>query len=418
MNSKIPLSETLRPDSFDKIYGQNHIIGQNSWLKKSLEKKTPLSLLFYGPPGCGKTTIARLYAKHFDLNFQTVSAVEGSVAEVKKILSSYKNEPLLRQKIILFIDEIHRLNKAQQDLFLPFIENGTLILLGATTENPSFTINNALLSRLRVFTLKPLDTSALLAIINRYEPLSDKKFSQEAKEALIEYSSGDGRYLLNLIENLEVLPEKEIGIKELKASMQTRLANYDKHGDGHYQLISALHKSIRGSDADASLYWLCRMLKGGEDPLFICRRLIRTASEDIGLADPQALVMANETFRSFQILGSPEGELMIAQLVIYLALSPKSNRVYKAFKKASEIAEKTTHFSPPKTLINGSTAWMKKEGYGGGYIYDHDTEKGFSGQNYFPDNMERASFYTPRSIGYEREMEKRLAYFKKMRETI
>ena len=317
----------------------------------------------------------------------------------------------------MFIDEIHRFNKSQQDAFLPYLEDGTIVLIGATTENPSFSINNALLSRLRVLTLNSLDQPALHKILSQYEskfgpiPLTD-----EAKTALVQMSQGDGRHLLNLIENIQNFPSKELlNLEDLSRLLQKRTALYDKSDDGHYNLISALHKSVRGSDPDASLYWLARMLEGGEDPQFISRRLIRMASEDIGLADPNALEVALNAWRTFEQLGAPEGELALAEAVVYLALAPKSNALYTAFGAAKELAKQTSQLPPPKIILNSPTALMKQIGYGQGYVYDHDTKEGFSGQNYFPDDLERPSFYQPIERGFEREMKKRMEYFSRLR---
>ncbi|MEI6242395.1 MAG: replication-associated recombination protein A [Chlamydiota bacterium] len=411
-----PLSEKLRPKNLKDIVGQDHILKKEGLLWNSILSKKPLSLLFFGPPGCGKTTLAKLYAQSFPLPFFPLSAVFTSITDVKKLLSEAKETPLFSSKIILFVDEIHRFNKAQQDAFLPYIEDGSLILLGATTENPSFSLNNALLSRLRILQLNNLDKPELTNLLVRYEsthpplPISD-----EGRKLLINLSGGDARHLYNLIENIENISHP-IDDKELLIYLQRKAPLYDKSQDGHYSLISALHKSLRGSDPDASLYWLYRILQGGEDPLFICRRLIRMASEDIGLADPQALSVTLSAFKAYQILGSPEGELAIAEAVIYLALAPKSNALYLAEAEAKNLAKETSHLSPPPHIVNAPTNLMKELGLGKGYLYDHDCPNAFSGQNYFPQNIQRTSFYKPNLRGFEREMEKRLQYFLQLRE--
>jgi putative ATPase len=413
----IPLAEQLRPKTLTDVCGQEHLLGDEGWLRRIVQGGKPLSILLWGPPGCGKTTIARLYAQAFHARFETMSAVSSGIADLKKLIKEVKDHPLLHSQLILFIDEIHRFNKAQQDAFLPYIEDGTIILIGATTENPSFALNNALLSRLRVLTLNGLDEKALSHIVSRYEEkFQPLPLTEEAKATLIQMSQGDGRHLLNLIENLQSAPLGEkLGCEHLAKWLQKRSALYDKGEEGHYNLISALHKSLRGSDPDAALYWLARMLKGGEDPTFIARRLIRAASEDIGLADPQALEIALNAWRAYDQLGSPEGDLALAQATIYLALAPKSNALYTAFGKAQTLAEETSHLSPPKIILNAPTPLMKQLGYGKGYAYDHDTQHGFSGQNYFPDDVERPSFYHPVERGFEREMKKRLEYFAKLR---
>jgi len=413
---RLPLSEILRPKTLDEIAGQDHLVGKDGIIRRIITAKKPLSILLYGPPGCGKTTIARLYANAFSARFMTLSAIFSGIADLKKIVANAKNSPLFNSQIVLFVDEIHRFNKAQQDAFLPLIEDGTIILIGATTENPSFSLNNALLSRLRLLRLSPLDEKALNKIYDHYEKVVKKlPLNQESVNYLIHMSQGDGRHLLNMIENIEDEKQKILDIKTIEKLIQKKAAIYDKHDDQHHSLISAFHKSLRGSDPDAALYWLCRMLEGGEDPLYIVRRMIRMASEDIGLADPQALQMAHLAWNTYNMLGSPEGELAIAQTVIYLSLAPKSNAIYTAFIKAKEKAGKTTHLPPPDTILNAPTKLMKDMGYGKDYIYDHDTKNGFSGQEYFPKNMKRESFYKPFERGFERDMKKRLEYFTKMR---
>ncbi|MCI5051793.1 MAG: replication-associated recombination protein A [Simkaniaceae bacterium] len=413
----VPLPEKLRPKTFSDVIGQQHLLGENGLLTKVADKKYPISILLWGPPGCGKTTIARLYAKAFDSEFISFSAVFNSITDLKKIIKEFKERPLFKKKLIVFVDEIHRFNKAQQDAFLPYLEDGTLLLIGATTENPSFALNNALLSRLRVFELRHLDKSSLKVILDRFQTNYGIEIELSAQEALIEQSSGDARHLLNLLENvLEFSKGKKVDLEELKGLLQKRLPLYDRASEEHYNLISALHKSVRGSDPDAALYWLVRMLKAGEDPRFLARRLIRMASEDVGMADPQALVICNNAAITYERLGSPEGELALAEATIYLALAPKSNATYLAYKKAVAKVEDSGHLSPPKTILNAPTKLMKESGYGEGYLYDHDQPNGFSGQNYFPDEFSsRPKFYTPVSRGFEREMEKRISYFDKLR---
>lgn len=415
----VPLSERLRPQTLSDIAGQNHLVGSSGYITRIVQAGKPLSLLLFGPPGCGKTTIARLYAKAFGLPFATLSAVCNCSSDIKKILKEGRDSPLLHQQTILFVDEIHRFNRAQQDLFLPFLEDGSVILIGATTENPSFVVNNALLSRLRTLTLQSLDPSALHQIILRYEKLiSPLPLGDKERAFLVDLAQGDGRHLLNLLENLETTPPTTWDIAHLAELLQRRAPLYDRHQEGHFSLISALHKSIRGSDPDAALYWLCRMLEGGEDPLYLARRLIRIASEDIGLADPQALQIALNTWQTFNLLGSPEGDLAIAQTTIYLALAPKSNALYTAYNNARADAAKTGHLPPPKHILNAPTPLMKDLGYGQNYQYDHDTPHGFSGQEYFPDSFGRHAYYHPIERGFEREMQKRLHYFQRLRESL
>lgn len=411
----VPLAEQLRPQTIEEMVGQSHLIGENGFITKSIATGRPLSILLWGPPGCGKTTLARLYAKAFDGQFITFSAVLHGVADLKKTIQKAKDTPLFSRQLIIFIDEIHRFNKAQQDALLPFVEDGTITLIGATTENPSFSLNNALLSRLRLLVLNPLTNADLQTLLARYEkPLP---LTEDAKSALVQMASGDGRHLINMLENLSSAPlEPLIDQEQLAEWVQKRPALYDKGDEGHYNLISALHKSIRGSDPDAALYWFARMIEGGEDPKFLARRLIRMASEDIGLADPDALEITLSAWRAYDQLGSPEGELALAQAVLYLALAPKSNALYVAFKQASEHAKSTNQHNPPKIILNAPTKLMKGLDYGKGYKYDHDEPHGFSGQNYFPDEIDRPSFYHPVERGFEREMKKRLYYFKKLRE--
>lgn len=410
-----PLAEQMRPKDFQSIVGQEHLLGPNGFITRSVEKERAQSLILCGPPGCGKTSIARLYAKAFSLHFHSLSAIFSGIADLKKIVMEAKALPLWHSRTLVFVDEIHRFNKAQQEAFLPFLEDGTLILVGATAENPSFYLSHALLSRLQVLTLNSLAPSSLEQLLIHYEKTQKVlPLSLEARQELLQLAHGDGRYLFNMIETLHGVSE-ELSKEELIHLVQRRAPLYDRNHDQHYQLISALHKAIRGSDPNASLYWLCRMLQGGEDPLFLIRRLIRVASEDIGLADPQALSLAIAARDTFQMLGSPEGELVIAELVVYLALAPKSNAIYKAFNAAKLVAEQTGHLSPPKHVINPSTALMKAQDFGKGYQYDHDLPTGFSGQNYFPEELGIQEFYVPVERGFEREMQKRMDYFHRLK---
>lgn len=416
--TKPPLAEKLRPKSLQEVVGQDHILGENGLITRAIQTRNPLSIILWGPPGCGKTSIARLYAQAFDMRFVSMSAIFSGVADLRKIIKEAQDQPLLHKGVMLFVDEIHRFNKAQQDAFLPFIENGTLILIGATAENPSFYLNAALLSRLRVLPLYPLDNFSLEQLLERYEKdFKALPLTPEARQLLILWAQGDGRYLFNLIENLRHLPTQSEQWDEqaLSQVLQKKPALFDKMGDQHYNLISALHKSVRGSDPDAALYWLTRLLEGGEDPLFLARRLIRMAVEDIGLADPQALPLAIAARDAYQMLGSPEGELALAEIVVYLALAPKSYALYQGFNEARQQAAQTTHLSPPATILNAPTPLMKKLGYGKDYIYDHDLSNAFSGQNYFPPAYERQSFYRPVERGFERELKKRLEYFQQLR---
>ncbi len=416
MNANSPLAEQLRPKELNEIVGQDHLVGPSGFITRIVESKKPLSIVLWGPPGSGKTSIARLYAKSFSLDFKHMSAIFSGVAEIKKIVQEIDSSPLFGKQVVLFVDEIHRFNKAQQDAFLPFVENGKIILIGATAENPSFYINKALLSRVRVLTLNPLDENSLDILLKRYETKKGVlNLNEEARAYLLSQAQGDGRYLLNLVENIEGVKSTIKTVDELKEYIQTKAALFDKGGDQHYNLMSALHKSVRGSDPDASIYWFARILEGGEDPLYLARRLIRMAVEDIGIADPQALPLAIAAKTAYESLGSPEGELALAQVVIYLALAPKSNATYNAYNLARALAKETAHLSPPKIIINAPTKLMKELDFGKDYIYDHDLKNAFSGQNYFPDQLVRQTFYEPKERGFEREMLKRIAYFESLR---
>jgi putative ATPase len=406
---QVPLAELMRPKNLKDVYGQQHLI--EGPIGRMLESNHLHSFILWGPPGCGKTTIAKIIANSSKMRFVMISAVTSGVAELKEIFAKAKLEQTL-----LLVDEIHRFNRTQQDSFLPYIEDGTIILIGATTENPSFELNSALLSRCKVVVLNQLDKVALNQLINRAESFKGKKLplTIAARDALINMADGDGRYLLGLCEEL-FNHDKQLDIDELPKFLQKRSPIYDKSGDSHYNLISALHKSLRGSDVDASLYWLARMLVGGEDPIYILRRLIRFTSEDIGMADPQSLQIAISARDSYEFLGSPEGDLAISGLVIYLATAPKSNACYQAHKMAFKDAKNTGSLTPPKNILNAPTKLMRDQDYGKDYIYDHDTELGFSGQNYFPEKMDRKEYYHPKERGFEREIAKRIAYFNNLR---
>ena len=414
-----PLADRLRPKSLDDVVAQEHLLGSDGPLGRMVETGKLSSLVLWGPPGSGKTTVARLLADHADLDFVQISAVFSGVADLKKVFKTAKERRLTGRGTLLFVDEIHRFNRAQQDGFLPYVEDGTVILVGATTENPSFELNGALLSRMQVMVLNRHDDTALEALLSRAETEVGRSLplDADARAALKGMADGDGRYLLNCVETLfDLTKGKEVlDPKSLAALLQKRAPAYDKNREEHYNIISALHKSMRGSDADAALYWLARMLVGGEDPVYIIRRLVRFASEDIGLADPEAIHQALAAKDTYMFLGSPEGELQIAQAVIYLATAPKSNAAYVAEKAAKSAARKTGSLTPPAHILNAPTDMMKDLGYGKGYAYDHDTESGFSGQDYFPDDMNRTRFYEPRERGFEREISKRLAYWDKLR---
>ncbi len=413
-----PLAERLRPNSIDRVIGQEAILGAEAPIGRMISSKKLSSLILWGPPGTGKTTIAKLISGQFKSDFIVLSAVSSGVSELRNIIKTAKEKRQFNVKTILFIDEIHRFNRSQQDIFLPHIEDGTIILIGATTENPSFEINSALLSRLHTLLVKPLSLQSMEQLIIRAEKLEQKelRLQPKARSELCEMAGGDARYLLNMVEEVFKLSEKDsLDSDGLKKLLQNHMPLYDKAGDGHYNLISALHKSLRGSDVDASLYWLARMLEGGEDPRYIARRLIRFSSEDIGLADPQALVQAIAAFQAFEILGSPEGDLSLVQAVIYLATSPKSNSVYISEKLARNSATKSSTLPPPKHILYPANKFIRGFGHGDNYQYDHDTKEGFSGQTYFPDDFKKINFYNPTPRGFEAKIRKRLNYWDTIR---
>ena len=413
-----PLADRLRPRSLAEVIGQSQILGVDRPLSIMLAAQALGSIIFWGPPGVGKTTIARLLAQEVDLYFIQISAIFSGVAELRKVFEAAKIRRQNGQGTLLFVDEIHRFNKAQQDSFLPLMENGTIVLVGATTENPSFELNAAVLSRSQVMVLERLSISDLELLAKRAEGQAKIPLSLEplARISLLEMADGDGRSLLNLIEQVLAWKlEAPLGQADLAKRLMKRAAIYDKSGDSHYNLISALHKAVRGSDPDAALYWFARMLVGGEDPRYLARRITRMAIEDIGLADPKAQDICIKSWQIYERLGSPEGELSLAQAVTYLALAPKSNAGYNAYKVAMEDAKKTGSSPPPKHILNAPTDLMRDQGYGDGYVYDHNVEDGFSGQNYFPDGMERPEYYAPVERGFERELSKRLSYFKNLR---
>jgi putative ATPase len=414
-----PLADRLRPTSLPDIVGQDHLLGPDGPVGRMAAKHQLASMILWGPPGCGKTTIARLLAHGTDLAFEPLSAVFSGVADLRRVFEAARKRRDMGHGTLLFVDEIHRFNRAQQDAFLPYVEDGTVILVGATTENPSFELIGALLSRAQVFVLRRLDDAALETLLARAEQHlgHTMPLTADGRAGLRAMADGDGRFLLNLVEEIDRLPRAPaLGPQQLAELVQRRAPLYDKSQEGHYNLISALHKSLRGSDTDAALYWLARMLAGGEDPIYILRRLTRAAVEDIGLADPQALVQALAAWDAYDRLGSPEGELAVAQFVIYLASAPKSNAAYAAFGEAMAMAKETGSLMPPKHILNAPTRLMRDLGYGEGYVYDHATEEGFSGQNYFPDGVERRVFYRPSERGFEREVKKRLDYWDKLRQ--
>lgn len=417
-----PLADKLRPKTLGDVVGQSHLLDPQGILSRMIEAGRLSSVIFWGPPGSGKTTIARLLAEHTKLHFEQLSAIQSGVQDLRKIFEAARTRRKDGLGTVLFVDEVHRFNRAQQDYFLPVMEDGTIILIGATTENPSFELNSALLSRASVLTLNRLDNDALEILLTRAEEQESRELplDQDVREALKTMADGDGRAVLNLAEEVFLAANtdnKLLTLADLTALVQRRAPLYDKGQDGHYNLISALHKSVRGSDPDAALYWLARMFAGGEDPLYLARRLVRMAVEDIGMADPQALAQTIAAKDAYHFLGSPEGELALAQATVYLAMAPKSNAAYAAFKSAGRMAREGGSLPPPKHILNAPTQLMKNQGYGSGYEYDHNSEGGVSGQNYFPDGVLREEFYQPTDRGLERDISDRLSAWRKLRES-
>lgn len=415
--SSRPLADRLRPQTLAEVVGQDHLLAPEGPIGRMVAERRLVSMVLWGPPGCGKTTIARLLAEGTGLAFEPLSATFSGVADLRKVFLAAQKRREIGQGTLLFVDEVHRFNRAQQDSFLPYVEDGTIVLVGATTENPSFELNGALLSRSQVFVLRRLDDAALTTLVERAERAMGEPLpvDAEARQALVAMADGDGRYLLNLIEQVQPVrqPLDAAGLAQL---VQQRAPLYDKSQEGHYNLISALHKAMRGSDPDASLYWLARMLDGGEDPLYIARRLVRFANEDIAMADPQAIHQALAAWDVYERLGSPEGELAIAQAVVYLATAPKSIAVYRGMTRAMRAAKQSGSLMPPAHLLNAPTQLMKTLGYGEGYDYDPDTETGFSGQRYFPDAMPRQTFYEPTEHGNERAVAERMRHWARLRD--
>ena len=415
-----PLADKMRPADIDRVVGQDHLLGVDGPISRMLESGKLVSMVLWGPPGCGKTTLARLLARHTNYEFCATSAVFSGVTELRKVFEKAKVRRQDGLKTLMFVDEIHRFNRAQQDAFLPYIEDGTITLIGATTQNPSFELIPALLSRCQVLLLRSLDSDALETLLNSCEKTlgSSLPVTVEARNALKAMADGDGRFLLNLAEIIFDCADGSVFERDQLAKLLSQRAPlYDKAQDEHYGLISALHKSLRGSDVDAALYWLARMLQGGEDPMYIARRLVRFATEDVGLADPNALLQALAAKQAYEFIGSPEGELALAQSVIFLATAPKSNSVYVSFGEAQTVATDTGSLRPPKHILNAPTQLMQEQGYSRGYIYDHNTESAFSGQSYFPTGMQRKQFYRPSIRGYEREIAERLRQWKILRDS-
>jgi len=414
-----PLADKLRPEKLADVVGQDHLVGPDGVITRMLTTRTLGSLIFWGPPGTGKTTVARLLANATSLHFEQISAVFSGVADLKKVFEAARARRETGLGTLLFVDEVHRFNRAQQDSFLPVMEDGTVALVGATTENPSFELNAALLSRARVLIFHPLDAAAIEKLLARAEAVEGRALplDDEARAVLVRMADGDGRAALTLAEESwrAARPGEIFDAVKLQDILQRRAPIYDKSQDGHYNLISALHKSVRGSDPDAALYYLCRMLDAGESPLYLARRVVRMAVEDVGLADPQALVVANAAKDAYDFLGSPEGELAIAEAVIYIATAPKSNAAYTAYSAAMRTAKEAGSLLPPKHILNAPTDLMKSEGYSSGYDYDHDAPDACSGQDYFPEALGRQQFYDPPERGFEREIRKRLEYWAKLR---
>lgn len=415
-----PLADRLRPRRLAEVVGQEHLTGPDGALTRLLASRSLGSLVFWGPPGTGKTTVARLLAHETALHFEQISAIFSGIADLRKVFEAARKRRATGQGTLLFVDEIHRFNRAQLDAFLPVMEDGTVTLVGATTENPSFELNAALLSRARVLLFRALDSTALARLLARAEEMDGQPLplDEEARAALVRMADGDGRAALTLAEEVwrSARPGEILDAEKLQTLVQRRAPIYDKAQEGHYNLISALHKTVRGSDPDAALYYLCRMLDAGEDRLFIARRLVRMAVEDIGLADPQALVVANAAKDAFDFLGSPEGELALAQVTVYLACAPKSNAVYTAYKTATRVAKAAGSLAPPRTILNAPTGLMKRIGYGEGYRYDHDEPDAFSGQDYWPEALGRQHFYEPTDRGMETRYRERLAYWERLRQ--
>jgi len=414
-----PLADALRPEKIEDVVGQDHVLTGQASLARMISNRQVNSLILWGPPGCGKTTLARLLADHSDLQFEPLSAIFSGVADLRKIFEAARERRSMGHGTLLFVDEIHRFNKSQQDAFLPVVEDGTVTLIGATTENPSFELNAALLSRCQVVVLNRLDEEALEKLLSRAEDFKHQKLKldQEARGSLKAMADGDGRFMLSLADQIFALaPDEDLTVKQLMTAVQRRAPVYDKGQDSHYNLMSALHKSVRGSDVDAALYWFSRMLEGGEDPKYMARRFVRMAVEDIGLAEPNALQVSLQAWQAFERLGSPEGELALAQALVFLATAPKSNAVYAANNKARQAARKTGSLQPPAHILNAPTGLMKDIGYGAGYQYDHDHKDAFSGQNFFPDEIPREAYYQPVERGFEREIKKRVDYWQKLRD--